>query len=131
MPSPGTKFISTAVFTSQLSTLKSAMHATFQVRHFYRFLLSKHHLFDMHNHNNLISRVKETCNSNNISFLRYLFDGKYVFHCKRTLTTFQCDGIIDSIKYEFGKPYPDYHLIKLLLKHFKLYVTLSHIFYLM
>ena len=83
-----------------------------------RFLLSKHHLFDMHKHNNLISRVKETCNINNISLLRYLFDDKYVFHCKRKLTTFQCDGIIESIKHEFGKQYPDYHLIKLLLKPF-------------
>ena len=68
----------------------------------------------MHKHNKLISRVKETCNSNDISFLRYLFDDKYVFHCKGKLTTFQYDGIIDSSKYEFGKQYPDYHLIKLL-----------------
>ena len=31
---------------------------------------------DMHNYNSLISRVKETCNSNNMSFLPYLFDDK-------------------------------------------------------
>ena len=74
MNSLGTKLISTVVLTSQLSTLKSAIQGTSQARHFYRFLLSKHHLFDMHKHNNLISRVKETCNSNEISFLRYLFD---------------------------------------------------------
>ena len=76
MSSLGTKFISTAVFMSQLSTLKSAIHGTSQARHFYRFLLSKIHLFDMHKHNNLISRVKETCNSNNTSLLCYLFDDK-------------------------------------------------------
>ena len=40
----GTEFISTAVFMSQLSTLKPAIHGTSQARHFYRFLLSKHHL---------------------------------------------------------------------------------------
>ena len=72
----------------------------------------------MHKHNNLISRMKETCNSNNTSFLCHLFDDKYVFHCKRKLTTFQCDRIIDSVKYEFGKQFPDYHLIKLLFKQF-------------
>ena len=100
-----TKLISTAVLTSQLPTLKSAIQGTSQVRHFYRFLLSKHHLFDMHKHNNLICRVKETCNSNEISFLRYLFDDSYVFKCKKKLTNFRCDGIIDSLKYEFAKEY--------------------------
>ena len=74
MNSFGTKLISTAVLTSQLSTLKSAILGTSHARHFYRLLLSKHYLFDMHKHNNLISRMKETCNSNEISFLRYLFD---------------------------------------------------------
>ena len=69
MNSPGIKLISTAVLTSQLSTLYSAIQGTSQAIHFYRFLLFKHHLFDMHKYNNLISRVKETCNSNDISFL--------------------------------------------------------------
>ena len=55
----------------------------------YCFLLSKHHLFDMHKHNNFISRVKETCNSNDISFLCYLFDDSYVFQCKKKRTNFQ------------------------------------------
>ena len=72
----------------------------------------------MHKHNNLISRVKETCNSNEISFLRYLFDDSYVFKCKKKLTNFRCDGIIDSLKYEFAKEYPNYGLIKLLLQPF-------------
>ena len=36
----GTKLISTAILTSQLSTLKLAIQGTFQTRHFYRFLLS-------------------------------------------------------------------------------------------
>ena len=70
----GTKLINMGVLPSQLSKLKSAIRDTSQARHFYRFLLSNHQLFDMHKHNNLISRVKETCNSNDISFLRYLFD---------------------------------------------------------
>ena len=103
---------------SQLSTLKSAIHGISQARHFNRFLLSKINLFDMHKLNNLISRVKETSNSNNTSLLCYMFDDKYVFHCKWELTTFQYDGIIESIKYAFGKQYPDYHLIKLHLKPF-------------
>ena len=102
MNSLGTKLISTTVLTSQLSTLKSAIQGTSQARHFYRFLLSKRYLFDMHKHNNLISRVKGTCNSNEISFLRYLFDDSYVFKCKKKLTNFRCDGIIDSLKYEFA-----------------------------
>ena len=72
----------------------------------------------MHKHNNLISRVKETCNSNDISFLRHLFDDRYVFKCKKQLTNFQCDDIIDSLKYEFVKGYSKYGLIKLLLKPF-------------
>ena len=38
--------------------------------------------------------MKETCNSNDISCLRYLFDDSYVFKCKKKLTNFQCDGII-------------------------------------
>ena len=51
-----------------------------------------------HKHNNLISRVKETCITvlNEISFLRYLFDDSYVFKCKKKLTNFRCDGIIAS-----------------------------------
>ena len=60
MHSFGTKFICTAVFTSQLFTLKSVIHGTSQARVFYCFLLSKHHLFDMHKHNNLTSRVTVT-----------------------------------------------------------------------
>ena len=83
MNSFGTKFISTAVLTSQLSMLKSDIQDSSQARHFYRFPLSKHHLFDMHKHNNLISHVKEACNSNDISFLRYLFDDSYVFSVRR------------------------------------------------
>ena len=104
----GTKLISTAVLTSQLSTLKSAIQGTSQAIHFYRFLLSKHHLFDKHKHTNLIYRVKETCNSNAIVFLGYLFDESYVFKCKKKLTNFWCDGIIDSLEYEFVKEYPNY-----------------------
>ena len=71
-----TKLISTAVLTSQLSTLKSAIQGTSQVRHIYRFLLSKVHLFIYTLF--LISRVKRTCNSNDISSLLYLFDDSYV-----------------------------------------------------
>ena len=104
----GTKLINPAVLTSQLSTLRLAIEGTSQAGHLYRFLISKHHLFDMHKHNHLISRVKETCNSNDISFLRYLFDDSYVFKCKKKLTNFQCDSIIDSLKYEFAKEYPNY-----------------------
>ena len=47
MHSLGTKFISTAYFTSHLFTLKSAIHGTSQARHFYRFLLFKHHRLDI------------------------------------------------------------------------------------
>ena len=72
----------------------------------YRFLLFKHHLFDKHN--NLISRVKETCKGNDISFLRYVFDDHYVLKCNKKLTNFQCDGIIDSLKYIIVKEYPHY-----------------------
>ena len=62
----------------------------------------------MHKHTNLLYRVKETCYSNDISFLRYLFDESYVFKCKKKLTNFQCDDIIDSLEYEFVKEYPRY-----------------------
>ena len=118
MNSLGTKLISTAVLTSQLSMLKSAIQGTSQARHFSRFLLSKHYLFDMQKHNNLISRVEGTYSSNEISFLRYLFDDSYVFKCKKKLTNSRCDGIIDSLKYKFAKEYSNYGLIKLLLKSF-------------
>ena len=97
----GTKLISTAILTSQLSTLKISYTRHISNQTFASLSAIQHHLFDMHKHNNLISRVKETCNSNDISFLRYLFDDSYVFKCKKKLTNFQCDGIIDSLKYEF------------------------------
>ena len=68
-------------------TFNHALHAMLNYIT-YRFLLYKHHLFDMHKHNNLTSRVKETCNSNELSFLRNLFDDSYVFKCKKKLTNF-------------------------------------------
>ena len=62
--------------------------------------------------------MKETCNSNDISLLCYLFDDSYVFKCKKKLINFQRDGIIDSLNYGFVKEYPNYGLTKLLLKPF-------------
>ena len=104
MNSLGTKLISTAVLTSQLSTLKSAIQGTSQARHLYCFLLFIHHFFDVHKHNNLISRVKETCKSND----------SYVFRSKKKLTSFQCNAFIDYLKFEFVKEYPKYGLVQLL-----------------
>ena len=54
-------------------------------------------------------------------FLAILFfdNDNDVFHCKKKLTAFQSDGIIDSLKYEFEKQYLDYGVMKELLKPFE------------
>ncbi len=114
----GIKSISGGIVSSQMANLKSAIIGTSQARHFYRYLLYKDHNYNMERHSNLLSRVKESCQSNSMSFLKYVFDDKYAKLCKSTLTRVKTDGITDSLTYLFQKPRENHELIKLLLKPF-------------
>ncbi len=118
LSSLGIKSISAGIVSSQLSILKSAITGTSRARHFYRYLLYKDHNYNMERHSNILSRVKESCRSNSVSFVKYIFDDKYAKICKSTLTHVKTDGLTDSLNYLLQNPRENRELIKMLLKPF-------------
>lgn len=114
----GINSISTSITTQELSTLKAAMLGTSKARHFYRYFLVKQHTHDMHKHNNLVSRVIDTCHNESVSFLKYMCDNNYANQCKRRIGTTPVNGITDSLRFLLTQPFIDYDMVKLLISPF-------------
>ena len=124
----GTKSISTAVSTSRLSTLISDIRSTSKARHFYRLLLSMHQLFDMHNDNNLTSRVKQTWNSNLIFAVCSMIS--MCFIAKRNRRLFSIIGLQTQLNMNLeGNTL--INILSIIIKtilSYNYYITVSHIF---
>ena len=71
-------------------------------------------------HKNLLSRVRDTCDAHNISFIEYVCDDKYARTCKSIISKLpvQADDVTDSIKYLLSEPVVNRKLLVIMLKPF-------------
>ena len=69
-----------------LALIRSMLCSFSRARPFYVHLIKQHASGGMFGHNDLISRVKPTCEKYGISFLKYIFDDSYSQIIKNNFT---------------------------------------------
>ena len=73
----------------------------------------------LNGHNDLVSRIRETCDKHNVSFLKYVFNKNYASHVRQNILRISQDGLSDSVRQLIisHDPY-DRVLLRMLLKAF-------------
>ena len=103
---------------AQLDLIRSFFKDTSRARLFYLHILSMHATNQMTGHVDLLSRVRNICGRNNISFLRYILDERYSNMCRSKMKKcfYTSDGLVDSVRQCLY--YNDPNMINMLLVPF-------------
>ena len=67
----------------------------------------------------VITRIRETCDKHDVSFLKYVFNKNYTSHVRQNILRISPDGLSDSVRQLIisHEPY-DRVLLRMLLKAF-------------
>ena len=89
------KKIETTVDISSLDLGRSRLCNGSRDRSFYIYLMNMHACGKLNGHNDLlsVSRIRETCDKRNVSFLKYVFNKNYANHVRISQ-----DGLSDSVR---------------------------------
>ena len=90
--------IEESIRQQEVMLLRTLLTSTSRSSDFYKHLLAKKIANKLTSENNLITRVVNTCNRNNISFVSSLCNKQYIR--KHTAPQFiENDGIVDTLRY--------------------------------
>ena len=67
-----------------------------RARSFYINLMNMHACGKLNGNNDLVSRIRETCDKHDVSFLKYVFNKNYASHVRQNILRISQDGLSDS-----------------------------------
>ena len=81
--------------------------------------MNMHACGTLNGHTDIVSRIRETCDKHNVSFLKYVFNTNYASHVRQNILRISQDGLSDSVMQLIisHEPY-DRVLLRMLLKAF-------------
>ena len=56
-----------------------------RARSFYIYVMNMHACGKVNGHNDLVSRIRETCDKHNVSFLKYVFNKNYASYVRQNI----------------------------------------------
>ena len=113
------KKIETTIDISSLDLGRSLLCNGSRARSFYINLMNMHACGKLNGNNDLVSRIRETCDKHDVSFLKYVFNKNYASHVRQNILRISPDGLSDSVRQLIisHEPY-DRVLLRMLLKAF-------------
>ena len=113
------KKIETTIDISSLDLGRSLLCNGSRARSFYINLMNMHACGKLKGNNDLVSRIRETCDKHDVSFLKYVFNKNYASHVRQNILRISPDGLSDSVRQLIisHEPY-DRVLLRMLLKAF-------------
>ena len=113
------KKIETTIDISSLDLGWSLLCNGSRARSFYINLMNMHACGKLNGNDDLVSRIRETCDKHDISFLKYVFNKNYASHVRQNILRISQDGLSDSVRQLIisHEPY-DRVLLRMLLKAF-------------
>ena len=70
---------------SSLDLRRSLLCNDSRARSFYIYLMNMHACGKVNGHNDLVSRIRETCDEHNVSFLKYVFNKNYASYVRQNI----------------------------------------------
>ena len=113
------KKIETTIDISSLDLGRSLLCNGSRARSFYINLMNMHACGKLNGNNDLVSRIRETCDKHDVSFFKYVFNKNYASHVRQNILRISQDGLSDSVRQLIisHEPY-DRVLLRMLLKAF-------------
>ena len=90
--------IETTIDISSLDLGRSLLCNGSRARSFYMYLMNMHACGKVNGHNDLVSRIRETCDKHNVSFVKYVFNKNYASHVRQNILRISPDGLSDSVR---------------------------------
>ena len=115
------KKIETTIDISSLDLGRSLLCNGSRARSFYIYLMNMHACGKVNGHNDLVSRIRETCDKHTFSFLKYVFNNNYASYVRQNnvILRISPDGLSDSVSQLIISHVPyDRVLLRMLLKAF-------------
>ena len=60
--------------------------------------MNMHACGKLNGHNDIVSRIRKTCDKHNVSCLKYLFNENYASHVRQNILRMSHDGLSDSVR---------------------------------